>query len=113
MSLDIFLRTDKCSHCGHYDEVFEINFTHNLVPMAKAAGVYEIIWRPDENNILKTKQIIEQLRIGIDRLKSNPESFKRLNPPNKWGTYDSFLVGLEEYLAVCIKLPDANISVSR
>jgi hypothetical protein len=34
-------------------EVFDYNITHNLGEMAKAAGIYMELWRPEEIGIIK------------------------------------------------------------
>jgi precorrin-6x reductase len=43
MSLDIWLEISATP--------FEANITHNLNRMAEAAGVYKVLWRPEENEI--------------------------------------------------------------
>ena len=87
--------------------------THNCCPMAKEAGVYEFLWRPDEINIKVAGQLIPALRYGITQMESDPERFKRFNPPNGWGSYDTLLEFMKEYLAACEKYPKATIEISR
>ncbi len=70
------------------NEVYSANITHNLNSMAKDAGIYEHLWRPDEINITKAKELIEPLRHGLHNLKSEPERYKKFNPENG---YISFL----------------------
>lgn len=38
MSLDVYLRPNKCPYCGRADEGFSQNITHNLGAMADEAG---------------------------------------------------------------------------
>jgi hypothetical protein len=45
MSLDITLTVVRET------SVFERNITHNLNRMADEAGIYGVIWRPEENGI--------------------------------------------------------------
>lgn len=92
---------------------FSANITHNLGKMADAAGIYQIIWRPDENEITYADQLVTPLTEGLERLKQNPEEFKKYNPDNGWGNYDGFVKFVEEYLAACIKYPSATINVFR
>jgi hypothetical protein len=61
-----------------------VKATHNLVPMAKEAGLYNFLWHPEEIGISLASQLIEPLEKGIIRLKETPEKFKKLNPPNGW-----------------------------
>ena len=68
------------------DEVFTKNITHNLGAMAREAGLYMALWRPDELGILQAKDLIPLLEADLPGLKNNPEVFKKLNPENGWGT---------------------------
>ncbi len=95
------------------NEVYEANITHNLVPMAKEAGLYEYTWKPDEINIRKATELINPLREGLHALKSDPEYFKTFNPSNDWGDYETLVKFVEDYLNACYKYPDAEVSVSR
>ena len=92
---------------------FDANITHNLNKMADAAGLYQIVWRPDENKITYAEQLIDPLTEGLARLKANPESFKKYEPSNGWGSYDGLVQFLEEYLDACKKFPQALVYVSR
>jgi hypothetical protein len=118
VSLDISLyERQKCPHCGEFfgEEmcVFDTNITHNLGKVAFEAGIYKYIWRPDENGITVTSQLISPLYDGLKLLKSNPERFRKFEPENKWGTYDLFIEWLEKYINTCLKYPDARIEISR
>lgn len=124
MSLDVYL-TVPCEpkrcwcRCGHEhmdptpDEVFSNNITHNLNAMAGEAGIYEALWRPEEIGITKASQLIDPLTNGLDLLRSDPQRFKRHNPPNKWGDYDGLVDFVCEYLKACRAHPEADVSVSR
>jgi hypothetical protein len=107
MSLDVYLVVVKPT------EVFSANITHNLSKMAEEAGIYYCLWRPEELNITIAKQLINPLRIGLKKMKDNPEKFKAFNPPNGWGTYEHFVPWLEEYINACEAYPEANIKVNR
>jgi hypothetical protein len=106
MSLDVSLSTLD-------GEVFDANITHNLNKMAMAAGIYEALWRPDENNLNTAGQLIPLLEDGLAKMKFNPAKFKALNPPNGWGNYDDFITWIEAYLTACRKYPEASVFVSR
>lgn len=121
MSLDVSLygppEDQECRECGHVRPVmscvFEANITHNLTKMADEAGIYQHVWRPEELGIATAKSLIEPLRQGIARMKSDPEHFRKLDSPNGWGRYEHFVPWLEQYLEACEQNPDAEISVSR
>lgn len=113
MSLDITLYDNHCEHCGRKDEVYALNITGNLVPMAHRAHIYEELWDPKENGIERAKQLIFPLEYSIALLETIPSVFKRLNPSNGWGSYEGFLYDLKELLMVCKKYPEATIEVWR
>lgn len=125
MSLDVYLEGDPreveciCPHCDHAHKrverelFYNANITHNLTAMAEAAGVYEVVWRPDEHAYTKAWQLIGPLTIGLRELRRDPALFKQYNSKNGWGLYDNFVPWLERYLKACEQYPDANVSVSR
>lgn len=106
MSLDVTLRFKD-------EDLFEANITHNLNKMAKEAGVYEACWRPEDINAKKAKDIIPLLESGIQKMKEDPEHFKKFDAPNGWGLYKDFLPWLEKYLAACKSNKKASIKISR
>ena len=93
--------------------LYECNITHNLGKMACAAGIYEVLWRPDEHGIVKAKQAIEALSDGVAQLATEKAKFEVYNSPNGWGLYEHFLPFCVKYLAACKEFPEANIRVSR
>lgn len=113
MSLSVYLKDNLCPHCGRFDEVFEQNITHNLTQMADEAGIYGIVWRPEENGIITAGQLIEPLRKAITEMKKDPERFEKFNSSNGWGSYKNFLPWLENYLRACERFPGAEVEVSR
>lgn len=102
---------------AHYhtddDLLYSANITHNLGQMADKAGLYQPLWRPDENGFVLAAQLIEPLRNGLERLKAEPNRFKKFNPPNGWGDYDGLVAFVEDYLRACEKYPSATVNVWR
>ena len=93
--------------------VYDANVTHNLNTMAHKAGIYYALWRPEEIEKYKAKDIIELLEKGLKDLKSRPEYFEQFNASNGWGMYEHFVPFVEEYLEALKKYPDAKINISR
>ena len=108
MALYIYLHCDHCKTC-----IFNAELTHNLVDMAGAVGVYQHIWRPEDLGLKTASQLIDPIAQAIDKLRSQPEEFKKYNPPNGWGDYDNLLDVLQSYLEACRNHPTAIVSVSR
>ena len=125
MSLNVYLEgkttTEKCEcpHCWNEHEravteqFFDANITHNLNAMAEEAGIYGVVWRPEENGIEKASQLIEPLECAISAMKADPTRFEKHNSLNGWGLYKNFVPWLEKYLAACRQCPDAAVRVSR
>lgn len=113
MSLDVYLTLDACPTCGRGEEVYSANITHNLGAMAEEAGIYEIVWRPEEVGITTAKQLIEPLRTALALMRSDPERFRKHDSPNGWGLYDDFYPWLSRYLEACKIWPEASVTVSR
>lgn len=109
MSLDVYLRTKPCEHCGRSDEGYHANITHNLNKMADAAGIYGIVWHPEENGVTKAADLIDPLEAAIQDMKANPSKYREYDSPNGWGTYKHFVPWLEEYLEACRENPDAKV----
>jgi len=107
MSLDVYLTAVRPT------EVYSANITHNLGAMAKQAGIYQHLWRPEELGIVTADELIEPLRAGLTLLEKCPNEFQALNPPNGWGSYDGLVAFVREYLAACEANPDATIRVCR
>ena len=55
----------------------------------------------------------EGLEAAIHNLKSNPEKFIAMNPPNGWGSYESLVPALEKLLSIWLANPKAIVEVSR
>ena len=107
MSLDVYLNAVRPT------EVYSANITHNLGSMAREAGIYEALWRPEEIGITTAAQLIGPLTVGLALLKADPPRFEALNSPNGWGLYEHFVPFVERYLEACKENPDAAVSVWR
>lgn len=112
MSLNVYLSCDCGRECC-MRTLYQSNITHNLNTMAKHAGVYRAIWRPEEIGIDKAEQLIQPLDDCIRALQGRPSFFKRFNAENGWGLYEHFVTFVEKYLDACKKFPNAKVSVSR
>ena len=69
--------------------VLDVNLTHNLDEMADACGLYEPLWRANENDWYYAEDIIKPLEKGIANLMINEKELKeKYTPENGWGNYD-------------------------
>ena len=106
MSLDVWLEVDG-------EEVFEQNITHNLVPMAKAAGLYECLWRPDEQGWDTACSLVAPMREGLCVLVANRAHMETHDPENGWGEWINLVDFASRYLDACNEWPDAAVRVCR
>lgn len=107
MSLDVYLKLDAVDHTNMYSD----NITHNLAQMASEAGLYEVLWCPNENNLTKASQLVEPLFAGLKNLISEPERFEKFNPENGWGDYNGLVEFVVHYLIACNRYPKAEVTV--
>jgi hypothetical protein len=107
MSLDVSLTRIQPT------EVYHDSITHNLGKMAREAGLYEALWRPEEIGVTTAQQLAPLLRVGLEVLKGHPEKFQRLNPSNGWGTYEGLVQFVQDYLDACLENPDATVEAGR
>jgi len=112
MSLDVYLEF-PCEHCGNTEEVYWANITHNLNEMADEAGIYGVVWHPEDNGVVVAQSLVDPLSKAIKMMENDPDRFKRHNSPNGWGLYEHFLPWLKKYLNACQENPNAKVRVSR
>lgn len=116
MSLDVtlYVSVDTGGVEPETITLFTANYTHNCGNMARAAGVYNHVWRPDElDDVRVAGDLIDPLRAGIKTMENDPARFVALNPENGWGSYETFLPWLREYLAACVEHPKAMVDTWR
>ena len=94
------------------DAVFDCNITSNLQPMARECGVYLEMWEPKSLYAKQAKDVVDMLKIGLQRLKRNPRYYKSLEPKNGWGTYNGFVNVLSKYIIACEIYPKSRIFTS-
>ncbi len=107
MSLDVYLSAVVPT------DVYTRNITHNLGKMAVQCGAYEALWRPEEINVKFAKDLIPLLTSALEKLKAEPDKYKKFDAPNGWGKYENFVEFVDEYLQACKNFPEAEVRVSR
>jgi len=88
------------------------NITHNLIKMAKEAGIYKALWHPNENGYFVAGDVIDVLQGGYDDFLERPEYYKQFNSPNGWGMYKSMVPFVEDVIRACKRYPNAKIETS-
>jgi len=116
MSLDVYLTVPSPVtrlSGSETNEVYSANITHNLNEMAKAAGLYECIWRPEEVGVTKAGKLVAQLAAGLSSLVSDPAKFKAMNPAKGRGSYAGLVAFVTGYAIACAENPDADVTAFR
>lgn len=100
--------------------VFDINITHNLNNMAKALGVYEILWRPEELaekagvDKIYVKNFIKPINEAIEELTSNIDYYQeKYGPENGWGSAEVLLEDLRKIRQAIEDNPNGYFEASR
>lgn len=62
---------------------------------------------------VRAHHLIVTIRLGLDRLRGDPQRYQALDPENGWGNYEGLVRFTADYLAACEKHPDAMVRVSR
>jgi hypothetical protein len=95
-------------------EIDSHNVTHNLVPMAQEAGIYEALWRPEELvDTPRLRNIEPVVRNGLALLKADTERFEAMNPKNGWGSRKNLVEACEWVLRWAESYPLAMIEACR
>lgn len=105
MSYDLSLTSKPCPTCGCVAVSWSSDPTWNLGDMFREAG-----FEPGSDSPLHGKPAKEVLPIAeaaLAAMKAEPERFKRHNPENGWGSYDSLLTWYEDFIQVLRCDPEA------
>lgn len=82
------------------------NYTCNVLEMFAEAG---LSMRALDG--MPCEMAAEQLSDAIARLEAEPERFRKLNPPNGWGRYETAVEFLRSFAALCRAHPLATARV--
>ncbi len=93
-------------------ELAWLGITHNLNNMARAVGLYEILWPPKYADTVTVAQMTPILKKGIKELEADPEKYRAFDAPNGYGKYDDFIRFCRDLLCHCERHPDAVIERS-
>ena len=113
MSLDVYISAVRTVN------VYEGYISHNLnkmameVKLSNGRTLYEVLWRPEEHNYTKARDIVPLLAEGIMILCSERERFLPFNPSNGWGNYDNLVQFTQNYLNASLENPDGEIQACR
>lgn len=106
MSYDVSLTIDTG---GEYPAVVcEVgNITSNVMPMIKEAMGFPF----RELDGVKAFDAQPKIDSALARMEQTPETFKAMNPPNGWGSYEGTMGFLARFSSCCVHHPQAVISM--
>lgn len=112
MSLDLYLRTEPCEHCGsNGEELASFNYTYNASSMWYAAtpGAQKMVYIDG----MTGAESAPVLKAAIKTLEADPDRFIAMQPPNGWGSYATFVPWLKSVLTAAEQNPTAVWSAWR
>lgn len=112
LDVDLYIEIDTGGKEKRRVTLYEGNITHNLNEMAEEAGIYNVLWHPENVGAKFASDIIIDLENGLVLMEKDPERFEAFNSPNGWGMYEHFVPFVREYLKACKENPKALIYVS-
>lgn len=87
-----YVEGKACEHCGRRDSGrADRNVTYNLSGMLQLAlgvAVRDLSGKP-------MSDVASLARTGLELMRTDPTKYRELEPPNKWGTYESAMKDLE------------------
>lgn len=104
MSLDFSLQIPV----KRWETVLDVNSTHNVSPMFRAAGVRDALY---ESHGKLAKDISASIAEGLAYMESHQVELEAMNPANGWGSYQTALAFLRMVDRACREWPDAEIHV--
>ena len=112
MSLDLYLYVDVDTGGPEPFQVnlFDRNITHNVTPMWHKAGVYDALYNSEGR---LAGELVPVLESGLADMAVNYLEYRKLNPPNGWGDYDSAYDFLLKFMQACRKHPKSKVHVSK
>lgn len=103
MSWSVYLHKKKWMD----DEIKVDNHTYNVSPMySKAMGI-----TISDLDGKKCNEVLPLLIKGRQEMIDNPEIYKKMNPPNGWGSYETAVLFLGDIIIACEKHKDYKIEV--
>jgi len=80
------------------------NYTHNCNGMLRTAGFEE--WPYDVKSMRGTT-FAEKLSKTVEQMEKEPGEYRKMDPKNGWGSYDTLLPILKDMLEVARQYPSA------
>jgi hypothetical protein len=118
MSLDIYLLkrnvvAESAESIAPDEVLYEANITHNLGKMATELGIYQVLWRMEETDVLQAKDLYPYIRKAIIEMVTYPEYYKKFDSDNGWGTFKDFLPWLSRLIVALDQYPESYLATSR
>jgi hypothetical protein len=111
MSLDLWLESVPCKECNNMVRLDSHNYTYNVAEMwyqifPESRSFVDIDCLTGKESLIR----LEQARI---KLQLYPEDFKKVNPKNGWGSYESFLEFINNLIDDALEHPNYIWKASR
>jgi hypothetical protein len=84
------------------------NYTHNTNEMIRKAGFAEWPYKVGgQGNInpMDSKTFADKMASVIENMEKAPDEYRKMNPQNGWGSFDTLLPILKEMLEIAKRFP--------
>jgi hypothetical protein len=108
MSWDLWLEVNAGGEQPATIDGYEDNITWNLQPMLSKALQVDGFRTLDGRLAIDVSVYVNR---AIEDMTKHPKEYKKLNPPNGWGSYEVALTALTNLLKVCNKYPGAILRI--
>lgn len=107
MSYDVYLAISTGPDPDAYAYAFSDNYTSNVAPMWRDAGIDLREWHGQP-----AIELCQPLRSAISDMTTRPDHYLALEPTNGWGDYNGALRFLIDLAAACETHPYTVVRVS-
>jgi len=104
VSLDVDLRIQTGPDMSH--TVYSGNYTHNVSPMWHRAGCLDVLY---ESRGAAVPDVLPVLEAALIAMRSEPDAYRAMNPPNGWGSYDGAIAWLDRLVSECRVNPRCTV----
>ena len=87
---------------------FDGNVTHNLTGMWSEAGIYDVLYNTEGEQI---GIYLDKLASALEDMRRYPDKYKEHSPINGWGTYEGAIRFLEALVKSAQEWPQARIHI--
>lgn len=105
-SFEPFVSYQDCT--GQFS-VLSLHMTGRFEPIARAAGVWSLLWDHSNNQTAtqRAELLVGHIAMSLIRLRTAPEEYRKFD--DEYARYDDFVIILEKILMAAVRFPNAVV----